>query len=67
MDDYLLRYQVGITQIGCSTYSGKSQGQGFRKGQVVVKGAKGFSRANKWVRTDALVVAPELEPVATGR
>ena len=33
-DDYLLRYQVGKTQVGCSTDGGQSQGQGIQKGKA---------------------------------
>ena len=35
-DDYLLRYQVGITPAGCSTDGGQSQGsKGIQKGKQV--------------------------------
>ena len=36
-DDYLLRYQVGITLVGCSTESAQSQGQGIQEGKQVVE------------------------------
>ena len=44
IDDYLLRYQVGLQPVGCSTESAQSQGQGIQEGkQVVERRQTGFS------------------------
>ena len=49
-DDYLLRYQVGITPAGCSTDGGQSQGQGNPEREASRReGKQGFSLwVHKW-------------------
>ena len=62
-EDYLLRYQVGLTLIGCSAESAQPQGQGFKKGQFpegIASRREGGKR--RFLCRDTLVVAGQLEP-----